>query len=84
MQAVLMQWLLWSLIKLLWPFNRVIWNSQLVYRQVTKPELACRSDFENTAENNGSDRIKLKTSGLDQIDLIGTYRECFEMKLAFS
>ena len=45
--------------------------SQLVYRQVTKPELACRSD----CQNNGSDRIKLKTSGLDQIDLIGTYKE---------
>ena len=78
MQAVLMQWLSWSLIKLLWPFNCVIWNSQLVYRQVTKPELACRSD----CQNSGSDRIKLKTSGLDQIN--GTYRECFEMKLAFS
>ena len=78
MQAVLMQWLSWSLIKLLWPFNCVIWNSQLVYRQVTKPELACRSD----CQNSGSDPIKLKTSGLDQI--AGTYRECFEMKLAFS
>lgn len=80
MQAVLMQWLSWSLIELLWPFNRVIWNSQLVYRQVTKPELACRSD----CQNNGSDRIKLKTSGLDKIDLIGTREYCFEMKLAFS
>ena len=80
MQAVLMHWLSWSLIELLWPFNRVIWNSQLVYRQVTKPELACRSD----CQNSGSDWIKLKTSGLDQIDLIVTREYCFEMKLAFS
>ena len=80
MQAVLMQWLLWSLIKLLWPYKCVVWDSQLVYRQVTKPELAYRSD----CQNNGSDQIKRKTSGLDQIDLIGAYRECFEMKLAFS